>query len=223
MGIMLLVFMPVPYVEASAAYAFRNKYHRMVVGAAGIMTELFLAAIAMVVWVLVEPGAVRSIAFNVMVISGVSTLLFNGNPLLRFDAYYVLSDFLEIPNFGTRSNQQLGYLLKRYLLGVKNNPPPARSSGEAVWLVTYSVASFFYRMFIMVVIALFVAGKFFIIGVLLAIWSIYGFLVHPTFKVAKGLMMDGEIKRKRNRLYAVTGASVFAWWVAPVRLAPDQR
>lgn len=208
LGVMFLVFIPVPYVEASASYAFGNKYHRMLVGAAGILTELFLAAIAMIVWTLVEPGAIRALAFNVMIISGVSTVLFNGNPLLRFDAYYVLSDFLEIPNLGMKSNQQIGYLLKRYLLGLREEIPPARSTREGVWLVSYSIAAFIYRMFIMLVIALFVASKLFIIGIVLALWSIYGFLFHPLFKMVKNLLMDNRIKKKRVRLFSITGVIV---------------
>jgi len=204
MGIMFLVFIPVPYVEASASYAFGNKYHRMLVGGVGILTELFLAAVAMVVWVLVEPGAVRVLAFNVMLICGISTVLFNGNPLLRFDAYYVLADLLEIPDLGRKSNRQLGYLLKHYLLGLRDEAPPARSNREGFWLILYSISAFAYRMFIMLTIALFVASKLFIIGILLAIWSIYGFLFHPLFKLIKDLSMDERLKKKRVRLFSIT-------------------
>ncbi len=210
LGIMFLVFIPVPYVEASSSYAFANKYHRMLVGGAGILTELFLAAIAMMVWVMIEPGAVRALAFNVMVISGVSTLLFNGNPLLRFDAYYVLSDFLEIPNLGMKSNKQLGHMLKYYLLGIQNEAPPARSAREAAWLVFYSVAAFCYRMIIMLTIALFVAGKFFIVGMLLALWSLYGFLLHPLFKTIKAMSMDSEIRKHKTRLTTVVSIFLLA-------------
>lgn len=205
MGLMLLVFIPVPYVEASAAYAFSNKYQRMLVGAAGIMVEVVLAALAMIVWSLVEPGALRAVAFNVMLIAGISTLLFNGNPLLRFDAYYVLSDFLEIPNLGMRANRQLGYLLKRYLLGIKSETPPARSRREAVWLVTYSITSFCYRIVVMLGIALFVITKLFILGIILAIWSFYGFLLQPLFNTVRYLIVDEQMKKKRLRLICVMG------------------
>ncbi len=123
-GIMLLVLSPVPYVDASAAWGFRDKRKRMVVGAVGIAVELFLGALALFVWLAVEPGAVRAIAYNVMLISGVSTLLFNGNPLLRFDGYYVLSDAIEIPNLGARANQYLGYLFQRYVFGVADAEDP---------------------------------------------------------------------------------------------------
>lgn len=91
-GVMLLVLYPVPYVDASAAAAFASKGARVLVSLAGILVELFLAALALFVWISVEPGLVRSAAFNVMLIAGISTLLVNGNPLLRFDAYYALSE-----------------------------------------------------------------------------------------------------------------------------------
>ena len=148
MGIMLLVLMPLPYVDATSASAFRLKRRRMLVGAAGVLIEIFVAAVAMLVWVNVEPGAVRAISYNVMLVAGVSTLLFNGNPLLRYDAYYVLSDYLEIPNFGTRSTRYLSYLLQRYLLGIKDASFPPASAGEKRWLLFYAVASSIYRVFI---------------------------------------------------------------------------
>ena len=151
---------------------FRDKYQRMLVGAAGIMVELFLGALALFVWLNVEPGAVHAIAYNVMLISGVSTLLFNGNPLLRFDGYYVLADALEIPNLGTRANKYLGYLVQRYLFGRARRGVPGRLAGRARWFVVYGIAAFIYRMFIMFAIILYIGGKFFAIGVLLAIWAI---------------------------------------------------
>jgi putative peptide zinc metalloprotease protein len=171
-GIMLLVFSPVPYVDASSAWAFRDKRKRMVVGAAGIAVELFLGALALFTWLAVEPGAVRAVAYNVMLISGVSTLLFNGNPLLRFDGYYVLADAIEIPNLGSRSNQYLGYLFQRYVVGVGDAESPAHSAGERFWMIVYGIASFVYRIFISFIIITFIAGKFFVIGVVLAIWAV---------------------------------------------------
>ena len=108
MGIMFLVFFPVHYVEASESISFSSKYQRMLVGAIGVMVELFLAASAMILWANIEPGVVRTLAFNTMIVAGVSTLLFNGNPLLKFDAYYVLSDYLEIPNLASKANAYWG-------------------------------------------------------------------------------------------------------------------
>jgi putative peptide zinc metalloprotease protein len=100
MGVMFLVFFPLPYVDASSAWAFRKKWQRAIVGMAGVMAELAAASIAAIVWTQTSTGTVHIIAYNVIFVASVSTLLFNGNPLLRFDAYYVLADLLEIPKRG---------------------------------------------------------------------------------------------------------------------------
>jgi putative peptide zinc metalloprotease protein len=203
-GIMLLVLTPVPYVDASAAWGFREKGRRMLVGAAGIAVELFLGALALFVWLSTEPGAVRAVAYNVMLISGVSTLLFNGNPLLRFDGYYVLSDALEIPNLGTRSNKFLGYLYQRYLCGVPDAESPAEARGERFWMVLYGVGAFVYRVFIMFVIILFIAGKFFAVGVLLALWAVATQVVTPVAKNLSFLATSPSLRRQRGRAMSTT-------------------
>ena len=202
-GIMFLVFMPVPYVDVSSAWGFRDKSKRMLVGAAGIAVEMFLGALALFVWLSVEPGTVHTVAYNVMLISGVSTLLFNGNPLLRFDGYYILADALEIPNLGARSNKYLGYLVQRYLFRVKDAESPADSPGERFWFVVYGIAAFFYRMFIMFVIILYVGGKFFTIGIILAIWATITQLVIPTGKNMKFLFKSPRLQRNRKRSVGV--------------------
>ncbi len=203
MGIMLLVFMPIPYVDATSAISFQNKKSRMLVGAAGILVEIFIAALALITWLNVEPGPISAVAYNIMLIAGISTLLFNGNPLLRFDAYYVLSDFLEIPNLSQRSNQYIGYLCQRYLLAVEDVESPASAAGEPVWLFVYGIASFLYRIFISARIILFVAGKFFFIGVFLAVWAGFGLLITPMFRIINFLFKDARMKRRRIRLLLV--------------------
>jgi len=203
MGIMLLVFMPLPYMDASTSSAFREKHRRMIVGGAGILIELFLAALAMYVWLGVEPGKLHAVAYNVMLIAGVSTLLFNGNPLLRYDAYYILGDFLEIPNLGSRGNRYLGYLAQRYLLGISGAESPASSCGEAVWLAIYALTAFVYRIFIMTAIVLFVAGKFFVIGIGFALWSVFSLLVLPLVKLLRFVATDGRLRRRRGRAFMI--------------------
>jgi len=210
MGVMLLVLFPVPYVDASAASGFANKYQRMLVGAVGIMAELMLSAIAMIVWVMVEPGIVRAVAFNVMLIGGFSTLLFNGNPLLRFDAYYVLADFLEIPNLGNRGNKQYAYLCKRYLFKVATVQSQAHTTSESFWLVAYAVCAYIYRLFVMVAISLFVASQYFFVGVLLACWSVWSSLILPVIKMVAKPMSDPQLKPRRKRILLISGLIVTA-------------
>jgi putative peptide zinc metalloprotease protein len=198
-GLMLLVFSPVPYVDTSSAWGFKEKFRRMVVGGAGIAVELFLGSLALFVWLAVEPGAVRAICYNVMLICGVSTLLFNGNPLLRFDGYYVLADAIEIPNLGQRSNQYVGYLFQRYVLGVNDAESPAHNQGERVWMFVYGIASFVYRVFITFVITLFIASKFFVIGVVLALWAVATQVLTPAFKGIAYLVSAPGLRRQRGR------------------------
>ena len=111
MGITLLVFMPVPYVEASSSATFHSKWQRAAVGAAGMYVELLLAAGAMFAWLHLEPGLLRALAFNTMVVASVSTVVINANPLLRYDGYFIFADLIEIPNLAPRSNRHLGDLV----------------------------------------------------------------------------------------------------------------
>jgi putative peptide zinc metalloprotease protein len=222
-GIMLLVFFPVPYVDATSATSFRSKYRRILVGAAGIVVEVFLAALAMILWVIVEEGAFRAVLFNIMLISGVSTVLFNGNPLLRYDAYYVLTDLLEIPNLAMRSNAYIGYLVKRYLFGMHETASPVTAGSEAAWLAAYSMASFLYRFFLVIVITLFVASRYFLFGSIIGIWFIYSSVMLPLIKILTKPVTDPLLRRNSKRIYLVGGAItcivLLVIFVFPVPLA----
>jgi putative peptide zinc metalloprotease protein len=218
MGLMLLVLMPVPYVDATSSALFKSKYERAVVGAAGMMIELMLAAIAFFVWMLAEPGTVRAVAFNVMLIAGVSTLLFNGNPLLRYDAYYILSDLIEIPNLATRSMRYLGFLFERHLFGAREIEEPEGTPGEKAWFVFYGIGSFLYRIVVVVAIILFIAGEFFVIGVVLAIWAVIAMAVVPVSKTVHHLATSPRLARHRRRVAGVCFGALavtvaFVLWV----------
>jgi putative peptide zinc metalloprotease protein len=221
MGVMVLVMMPIPYVEGSATNAFRDKRSRMLVGAAGMLVELFIAALAMLVWVNVQSGAVHAVAFNVMLIAGVSTLVFNANPLLRFDAYFILSDYLEIPNLAQRANTYFAYLVKRYLFGMPGQMPPQAGAGEKAWLFGYAVLSFFYRIFVALSIALLIAGQYFFIGVLIALWSLYQMVVQPLALRIAWLVGGTEVGKRRSRAVAISAftvavaAAIVLWVPAP--------
>ncbi len=184
MGITLLVMVPVPYVDASSAWGFRERYQRVLVGAAGILTELLIASLALFTWLLVEPGLVKDMAFNAMLIGSVSTLLFNANPLLRYDGYYVLQDLVEIPNLYTRSSRYYRYLAQRYLCGMNQVRSPVTAEGERAWFLFYGPAALLYRLIIVVGIAFFLAKKYLFIGVALATWTITLQFIMP---IARGM------------------------------------
>jgi len=220
-GVMFLVFVPIPYVDASAASAFESNKKRMLVGAAGILVEAFLAAVALFVWLAVEPGGLRTVAYSVMLIGGVSTVLFNGNPLLRFDGYHIFADAVEIPNLGTRSSSYLIYLLQRYLLRIRSAISPVTAPGERFWLPVYGLASLAYRLFITTLIVLFVASKFFFFGVLIALWSLSALLLLPIWKAVRFLASSPMLVRRRGKsLLAAVGAVVAVILVVGVFPAP---
>lgn len=210
MGVMLLLFMPVPYVDASAASAFPDKRWRALVGAAGMLADLATGALALWAWTLLEPGLWRAAAFNAILISAASTLFFNGNPLLRYDGYYILADWIEVPNLGQRANQYIGYLLQRYGFGLEGVVSPVTAPGERGWLAGYAVASFAYRMFMMVMIALLVAGQFFFIGVVLALWSVASMLLWPVAKKLQFLFTSPRLREHRMRAVLVVGLPTLA-------------
>lgn len=205
LGLMLLVLMPIPYVDATAAAGFRSKWSRVIVGAAGMMVEVFVASLALFLWLLVEPGTGRALLFNIMLIAGVSTLLFNGNPLLRYDGYYMLSDWLEIPNLAPRANRYWGYLAERYLFALRDLEPFAATRGERRWFLFYAPLAFVYRVLVMVGIALFLASTFFVVGVVMALWSGVTLLLLPLGKALNYLFTSPRLASRRHRALLVSG------------------
>jgi putative peptide zinc metalloprotease protein len=201
-GVNWLVLAPVPYVDASSAAAFPDKRARMLVSAAGILAEVFIASLAMIVWAVVEPGVVRATAYYAMLIAGVSTVLFNGNPLLRYDGYYFLADLLEIPNLASRANAQLGYLLRRFVLGMRDVPSVAATSGEARWLVLYGVASFVYRHIVLLAIIAMLAAWSKPLALGLGLWWLAGLIVYPAARALSRLARESRARGSRGRALA---------------------
>jgi putative peptide zinc metalloprotease protein len=199
-GLMFLLFTPLPYMDATSAWGFTNRWHRMYVGFAGMAAELFMAAIGALVWSQTGPGAINSLAFNVMVIGSVSSLLFNGNPLLRFDAYYILSDFAQIPNLYAKGQQQWRYLLDRWVLGTTDAQCPAEDRREWWWLTVYGALSFVYLLIVMLGMSLVLLDMWFPVGVLALTMTIVSRFVMPGHKLVRHLASG---RTQPNRLRAV--------------------
>lgn len=211
-GLMFLVFMPVPYVDASASTQFPVKQQRMLVAASGVMTELFCAAIALFVWISSDNILLRDLCMNVMIIGAVSSVIFNGNPLLRFDAYYVLSDWLEIPNLGSRASLYLSNRWQAILLGVEPEPVPM-APGEKKWLLVYGVLSGIYRLVLSFSIALYIAGHYFFIGVLLAVWAATLQILQPFAKGIAKLYTVANTHGRRRRFFLAYGCLLTAVYI----------
>ncbi len=205
MGIMFIVFMPLPYVDATSAWSLRNKWHRAFIGAAGMYVEIAIGAAAAIVWANSVPGTLaHALAYNLIFIAGVTTVLFNANPLIKFDGYYILSDLLETPNLAQRGKDYLYYLIKKYIYGVRRPRDPSHSSGERFWLVVYAVGASIYRVFISVSIILFVVDALKYMGILLAMSGVIGWVIVPVFKWAHYLLTSPELHRVRGRAQLAT-------------------
>jgi putative peptide zinc metalloprotease protein len=164
----------------------------------------------MYLWILAEPGLVRTLAFNAILIAGISTVIFNLNPLLRFDGYYILADWLEIPNLRQRANQYLGYLCERYLFGRREAEAPLATRGERAWFVAYAVASFLYRILVVVGILLFLGDWWFVLAVVFAAVTAVTWIGVPLGKGLVYLVSSPRLRRVRLRAIAVTAVLVAA-------------
>jgi putative peptide zinc metalloprotease protein len=198
LGIMFLVFIPTPYVDASTAWGFSNKWHRIFVGAAGMIVELFFAALVTFFWVYAgdKQGLPAQLAFNAMLVASVSTVVFNANPLLRYDGYYILSDWLEIPNLRQKSTEYALGLIKRHLFRVKATQPLPPVL-QRIWLFFYAITSGIYRIMVGFAIMMLVYFQIPVIGVLMAIGGVATWAIVPIFKTFKYLALEPELHRKR--------------------------
>ena len=215
MGVTFLIFTPLPFVDASSAWALRNKAHRVVVGASGMMAELVVAAVAAFLWVFTAEGTtVHAISYNIMFIASVSTLLFNGNPFLRYDAYYILSDLLEIPNLESRSKLYAAYLVKRYGWGLKNAHDPSHTKGEKIWLAFYAVASIICRLIVLLIIIMTIGSKLPVVGMIISSMLLFAWIIMPLGKLLRYLSSHGELVRVRHRAVSTSLAVICCVLVA---------
>jgi putative peptide zinc metalloprotease protein len=168
-----------------------------------MLVEVFVAALAVYVWVNAEPGLVRALAFDAMLIGGVATLGFNLNPLLRFDGYYVLADWIEIPNLRQRASRYVGWLFERFAMRRPDAGRPQARGAEAAWLVGYAVASFAYRVVVVVAIFLFVLEKSLVVGVALILLASIGWIALPLARALRTLFADPRLEPSRPRALAV--------------------
>ena len=223
-GFMLLVLTPCLYCNVSDSWRLPNKWHRAAIGAAGMYVEVILATLATFVWWFVQPGFVQDICLKVMLVSSVSTVLFNGNPLLRFDGYYILSDILEIPNLNQKSTKALTTLLGRNWLGLEIPDDQLMPTNRPWAFATFTVAAFCYRWIVMFSIIFFLMTmlepyNLESLGVGLALFSVAGMIGMPAYKLYKYMSVPGRMHQvKKFRFGVIT--ILFVALVALILLAP---
>lgn len=208
MGVMMLVLTPCLYCNVSDSWMLPNRFHRAAIGCAGMWVEICLASCATYIWWFSEPGPLHYFCLNVMFVSSVSTVMFNANPLLRYDGYYILSDLLEIPNLRQKASTILNRKLGAWCLGLEEPEDPFLPKRHQLLFALYTVASAIYRWVVMLSILYFLNKVFEpyglkILGQAIALASLYGLIVAPLWQVWKFFRVPGRwSKVKRLRMWA---------------------
>jgi putative peptide zinc metalloprotease protein len=200
-GVTLMMLMPIPYVDASAAHGFERAWQRAMVSAAGILAELALAAIGLWVWRLSMPGLVQDLGFVVWLIAGVSTLLFNANPLQRLDGYHLLTDVMALPNLALRSRQWWMHALPCWLMGRSLHDPnvtgaPVQAPGEKPWLIAYAPLAWLWQLVLWSGMTWWLGGISTVLGILAGVLVAWQLLLKPCAHWARllwqSLLWHGE-------------------------------
>jgi putative peptide zinc metalloprotease protein len=220
-GIMLLVFTPYFFVNVSDSWVLPDRNKRILISAAGIYVELVLASLATFLWAVVQPGALQQILWNVMVIASISTIIFNANPLMRFDGYYIMTDWIEVPNLSIKSRAFIGYQVKRLIFGsdyedasMARLPLPRRRFGLFYF---YAVASYLYGYFVIYKLTRYMGPHLAPFGLQkFATWfsasALTAWVVMPFWSFMKSLQLSREDWRPGGRLrrLGIVGGSALA-------------
>lgn len=204
MGFMFLVFTPCLYCNVSDSWMLPNKWHRVFIGAAGMYVELILASIATWLWWFSEPGMFNFLCLSVMFICSVSTVMFNGNPLLRFDGYYIMMDILEIPNLRQKSTEILKRWFQQYCLGLELQENPFLPHRNKWAFALYTLAAVTYRWVVVFSITLFLINVLEpyglqSVGRTIAYAGLVGMVVQPIWASIKFLRTPGRASKMKRK------------------------
>jgi putative peptide zinc metalloprotease protein len=224
LGLLLLVFTPCLYCNVSDAWMISSKWRRAAIGAAGVGVELVLAGACTLLWWFSEPGLLNSLCLNVMVVSSVSTLLFNGNPLMRYDGYFILSDLVEIPNLAQVGAGVLREKAGQIILGIPAHHDSDQSPRQRLFLTFYSVLSIAYRTAIIVGILWFLHRllkpyHLELLSVLIAMMVAGGLVGMPLWQAAR-FVQHAYWSRQMQTRRALVSCLAIAAFLAALLLTP---
>src|SRR5581483_7661737 len=219
-----LVLTPALYCDVIDSWLLPNKWKRIWISAAWIFVECFLASIATFIWWKTEPGVLNNLMLATMFICSVNTILFNANPLLRYDGYYVLADWLEIPNLRIKSSQFFSYFIQEKILGLEVPVQSYMPRSRRVLFVTYAIASYLYRWLVTFSILFFLYQflkpyKLGSISAMLALGSLIPLIVMPFYQMFKFVGQPGRM-RKVKKARAAAFFAAFAALVAAILMIP---
>lgn len=211
-GAYLILFTPCAYMDATAAWGFPKRRHRLFVSLGGMYIESLIAAVALFIWATTEPSLLNSLAYNVVFLAGVTTVLFNINPLMRYDGYYILSDWVEVPNLRQRAVQHVSAKFKRWFLAI--DAAGGEATGRLGWvLMAFGVGSTLYRFALLFALAAVLASKVLVLGVVLGFAYLAMTLYSSLRRLATYLWHSAETAPVRGRAVAM---SVVLLFIAPL-------
>lgn len=198
-GVMLMMFTPLLYTNVTDAWIL-DRRSRLMITAAGMLVELALASVATILWFAAAPGILKAILANIMVLCTAGTLVFNGNPLLRFDGYFLLTDLAGLPNLSHRASQRLQQFWSFLLLGRTE----VRTEHEPPFILAYAICSGIYRVSLSLAILLMLYHLFDhwnlrIIGLALTMMAAVSMIALPLFSSFSVLL--AEILHQKRRGY----------------------
>ena len=220
MGVALLVLWPVLYTDTNDAWKLRSRRQRLHIGAAGMLAEFALAAYATLLWNFLPDSPLRAGVFMLATSTWVMTLTINASPFTRFDGYFLLSDWLNVPNLHERAFALTRWWLRHLLLGLDDPPPEVFPDNRRRFLIAFSVAAWLYRLVLFFSIALLVFHAFFrALGLALMMVEIGWFIVLPVVReLAVWWQRRDELRWCRQSVRtAATAAAMLLVLCVPLR------
>lgn len=220
MGVMVLVLTPCLYCNVSDSWMLPNKWHRAAIGMGGMYIELCIAAVCTWIWWFSESGTLlNQLCLSTIFVCSVSTLIFNANPLLRYDGYYILSDLTEIPNLRQKASSILSRKLGKWCLGLEEPDDPFLPERNQAFFALYSIAAAIYRWVVLFSILWFLYNVFkpyglAVISQTIATVAIVSLIVQPLWKLGKFFWVPGrldQVKRKNVQWTLAVLAAVAAF------------
>ena len=210
-GVQLIAWVtPLTYLDATSSWILPERWKRCTVAGAGMLIELLIAVIALHIWTHSEPGLLREICFNIVLSASLITLLFNANPLMRFDGYFIFSDLTGVPNLAQKGKQAADWLVHRLFAGVDERPLPQTLRKRFPLLAVYGVASWIWRLIIMIGLIALMVNLFHGIG-LLALFA--GAVLLASQKIRKLLEPRDPSERRSGFPWGK------AWWRVGIAVA----
>ena len=208
MGVMFMMLAPLPYTDATASWSFRSKAQRVLVASSGMLFEFFVAGLAAIAWSWLGGGAAKSVAYNVLFLASVTTVLFNINPLMKFDGYYILADWLDMPNLQQHSGEHLKYLLERHVFGKHDARTPAQSQRDAWIFGLYGILSHAYKFLLFGGILVSISRHYLLLAVVMGVFILLSWVAMPLWKFVNYIFLSPELQRVRPRAVRTTVLSL---------------